>query len=175
MPALTPLSNPEWIYNLLASIEQQVAAGLVSSPCNFPVTDWRRIVGWADPPEDCCPEIAVWATNIRPNPAYQPPGTDMSRATCTAGWLIDISVRVSVCYVDTDNNGQPLPDVDINALSDPLYSLWACAYFFWWCRWVNGQVDEIDGCTPVSLNASTSYASGGCAGVEFSLTVSVDR
>jgi len=175
VPAITRLSDPAWIFNLLQDIEQAVAAGLALAPCNFPVASWRRIVGWADPPEDCCPEIAVWATAIRQNPAYAPPGTEMTRAVCTAGWLVDINVRVSQCFFDTYDSGDPLPDLDINTLSADLYSMWSCAYFFWWCRWVSGQIPEVDDCTPIMINESRSYAAGGCAGVEFAITVGVDR
>lgn len=174
MPALTPLSDPTWAYNLLASIEQAVAAGLVISPCGIDINGWRRIIGWADPPEDCCPEIAVWATAIRQNPNYAPPGTAMTRAVCTAGWLVDITIRVSICFIDTYDNGDPLPDTDINALSADLYQLWTCAYFFWWCRWVSGQIDEVDMCEPLYINESRSYSAGGCGGIEFSITVGVD-
>ena len=170
------MSDPDWIYNLLASVEVAVASALVSSPGGLNADTWRRIIGWADPPEDCCPEIAVWASNIRPNPAYlQNQGGQTQRATCTPGWLIDINVRVSVCYVDTDAEGGHLPPADINESSDELYRLWWCLYFAFWCRWVSGSIMEVDACTPLSLGESRSYAGGGCAGVEFAITVSVDQ
>lgn len=177
MPAITRLSDPNSIFALLESVELSVAVALAAAPCSINVTSWRRIVGWADPPTDCCPSISVWGDNFRQDPNFQlDNGNSTSRASCGNAFLLDIHIRVDECYLDTDADGNPLPQNDINESSKILYHdlVW-CVYFAWWCQWVNGGIDEIDACTPVSIGPLSTYAAGGCAGSEFTITVAIQR
>lgn len=170
---LTPVTDKQFIFNLLESIEQAIATSLTTN-CSYPVASkWRRIIGWANPPDDCCPAIIVWADNIRPNPVYDIPG-QQSTPGCPPAWLIDVNVRVADCYVDVNPESPDvmLQDQNIAALTQGMLHLTHCAYFGFYCRWVSGQVDEITLCTPVALGGLTTYAEGACGGVEFTITVS---
>lgn len=161
----TPLPDSDSLFNLLESVEHAVALSLTCEGRS--VYTWRRIVGWAEPPTDCCPEIAVWGGNLRPDPAVM---FDGMRAICTTAWLFDINIRVSECFIDVDENGKPLPAEHINAYSRALYALLHDAFFGFWCRWVNGQIDELEPCTPITILSTTEYAEGGCAGFQFTVT-----
>lgn len=174
MPAVTRMNSKDVFYNVLESIEHSVALALTG--CGVQVNTWRRVIGWAEPPEDCCPEIAVWGDNLRPDPAYNIQGGEQQRAGCANGWLYDVHIRVSECFSDTYDDGTPLKDDVLNNLSKPLYAnlVW-CAYVGWFCRWVNGQITEIDQCMPVTQGPLSTYATGGCAGIEFTITVALSR
>jgi hypothetical protein len=161
----TPLYDTNVLFNILESVEHSIALSLTCEGRD--VWSWRRIVGWSDPPTDCCPEIAVWGGGIRPDPAATFEGM---RPSCSAAWLFDITIRVSQCFVDVDESGQPLPAGHINAYSQALYSTMHDAFFGFWCRWVNGQIDEIDACTPLTILSTSEFAEGGCAGFQFTVT-----
>lgn len=162
----TPFYDTDSLFNLLESVEHAVALSLTCNGRN--VYNWRRIIGWSDPPQDCCPEIAVWGTRLRPDPEVMLPGM---RPYCAAAWLYDVTIRVSQCFVDTDDKGEPLPADQINDFSRALYSTAHDAFTGFWCRWVNGQIDEITSCTPISVSEQSEYATGGCAGTQFTVTV----
>lgn len=165
----TPYHDSDSLFNLLESVEHAVALALT---CNSrTVYNWRRIVGWADPPQDCCPEIAVWGTNLRPDPQGTLSGGGMQKASCAQLWLYDVTIRASQCFIDTDENGEPLDATQINDYSRELYSMAHDMYNGFWCRWANGQIDEIPACTPLSIQGTSEYAEGGCGGVQFTVTV----
>lgn len=169
MPATTPLTDPESFYNLVASVELAAAAGLAE--CE--ITPETRIIGWSAPPEDCC-GLAVWPGDIRHDPAFQVQGMDT--AMCATAFLIDIHIRYSECFVDTHEDGSVLPEAEINALSAELYkNVFWCLYLRWWCRWVAGEIEELDGCIPIRQGPISPYAGGGCGGGEFIVTVRVFR
>ena len=165
----TPYWDPNVLFNLLESVELAVALSLSNGA--RPVADWRRVIGWADPPNDCCPEIAVWGTNLRPDPAGTFVNGNLMRATCTQVWLYDVTIRVSECFIDTDEKGEPMEANQINAYSQSLYSLTHSMYNGFWCRWTAGQIEEIQACTPIMIGNTTEYAEGGCGGVQFTVTV----
>jgi len=162
--APTPYYLTDSLFNMLESVEHAVALAL---SCNGRVvTNWRRIVGWSDPPQDCCPEIAVWGGALRPDPELIFPGMK-----CSAGWLYDVTIRVSQCFVDVDDKGEPLPAGQINDFSQELYSMQHDMFIGFWMRWISGQIDEIPYCTPISIGPTSEYAEGGCAGSQFTVTV----
>jgi hypothetical protein len=166
----TPYRESDSLFNLLESIEHAVALALTSHSRS--VNEWRRIVGWSDPPQDCCPEIAVWGGNLRPDPTTMYPGQGgVQRPSCSQQWLYDVTIRVSQCFIDLDENGGPLDADQINSYSRELYAIKHDAYNGFWCRWVNGQITEIDGCTPMMIGPTVEYADGGCGGMQFTVTV----
>lgn len=162
----TPFADSDSLFNILEDVEHAVALSL--SCRGRTVTQWRRIVGWSDPPQDCCPEIAVWGGSLRPDPANTIPGM---RPGCTQLWLWDITVRASQCFIDADESGEPLAPEYINDYSRELYAMLHDMFTGFWCRWINGQITEIPSCDPVSISGTTEYAQGGCAGVQFTVTV----
>jgi hypothetical protein len=165
----TPYPESDSLFNLLESVEHAVALSLSATR---PVNSWRRIIGWADPPQDCCPEIAVWGGGLRPDPSGTiPSGGGVQRASCAQLWLYDVTIRVSQCFIDIDENGEPLEPSQINDYSRELYSIQHDTFNGFWCRWVNGQIDEVDGCTPLQIGPTVEYADGGCGGVQFTVTV----
>lgn len=162
----TPFYETDSLFDLLESVEHAVALSLTCG--GRTVNSWRRIVGWSDPPQDCCPEIAVWGGSLRPDPANTVPGM---RPHCTQLWLYDVTIRVSQCFIDADEMGEPLPAAQINDYSRQLYALKHDMFTGFWCRWVNGQIDQITNCTPLSISPTSEYAQGGCAGAQFTVTV----
>lgn len=165
----TPYRDSDVLFNLLESVEHAVALSLTCH--SRTVYGWRRIIGWAEPPNDCCPEIAVWGGNLRPDPAGTIQNGGLMRASCSQTWLYDVTIRVSQCFIDADEKGEPLEPSQINDYSRELYSMQHDMYNGFWCRWVNGQIDEIKGCTPIMLGNTTEYAEGGCGGSQFTVTV----
>lgn len=163
------LTNPNALYLLLGDIEAAVSSSMLA--CST-VVGTQRLIGWSNPPEDCC-GVAVWADNIRMDPSMQLDG--FMHAVCTNSWLVDVTIRVSACYIDTDENGSPLSDTTLGALSQDLYALTQCAYFGFYCRWANGSIEDLDGCTPVMVGPLATYSEGGCAGVEFTVTVAIGQ
>lgn len=165
----TPFYESDSLFNLLESIEHAVALSLTCN--NRVVWDWRRIIGWADPPQDCCPEIAVWGGSLRPDPTVIMPGM---KPSCVAAWNYDVTIRVAQCFVDTDENGEPLPADQLNQWAQQLYALQHDVYVGFWCRWVNDQIDELSACSPITVSPMSEYAEGGCAGMQFTVTVRLD-
>lgn len=173
MPSITKLSEIDSICQLLQSIEMSVATAMANClECGAAeVNKWHRFVGWAAPPEDCCPSIAVWADNLRPNPIY----TNAGGKGCPSGWLIDVTIRISDCYVDMDATGNALHPAEIEEDSCRMYGLMHCGYLGFFCQWASGNITELDSCEPLDLGPASTYSEGGCGGIEYTLTVNLDR
>lgn len=166
----TPLYDPDVLFNVLSDIQHAVAVSLNQS--NRQVVNWRQVVGWAEPPQDCCPEVAVWGGNLRVDPTSIPNG--MARVSCATQWLFDVTIRVSECFLDTDDNGDTLPADTLNGYSHLLYRLMHQTVFGFMCQWTSGTIEELSVFTPMSIGATQEYGEGGCAGIQFTVTVKLD-
>lgn len=134
----------------------------------------RRFVGFSRPAEDACPDLVAWVSNIRPWDQNFPDG----RANTTLnnffnGWAFDVNVRLGVCVIDFDGNGQPLDGELLEEWSSTLYHYAHTMYVDWVHRWRAGQVNELSECDYVDVGACTDYKEGGCGGWEFRITVGV--
>lgn len=169
---VTRLWDADLFFNLLSSIEESVAAGLMQDgrPVNEP-SKWRRFVGWQEPPTDCCPEIAVWGGNLRTDPLSTMPG--VGRNIKPVQWLYDVNIRVSECFVDVDENGEALPPAQLEDYSKALYRLQHHGFFGFMCRWFNNEIEELTACDAIEIRETYEHGDGGCAGFTFVVTVRI--
>jgi hypothetical protein len=165
MPQITSLREIDALCQLLKSIESGVAVSIANclEGGTAEVNTWQRFVGWSAPPEDCCPSIAVWGDNLRPQ-------ASVFGNRCPLTWLFDVTVRVSECFVDMDETGNGRHPIELEEDACRLYALMHCAYFGFICQWQSGNIDEIDACDNVEFGPVRTYAEGGCGGVEYTLT-----
>lgn len=131
----------------------------------------RVFVGFDDPPQDCCPELVVWLGNLRVWDGDFPD----SRATTDLrhhwGYAFDATIRIGRCYVDVDEQGNP---IDADVLADWNQALYADAtalYMGWLGQWIAGNVSELVSCDLITPGPLTQYNDGGCAGHQFTVTV----
>ncbi len=167
MPAITPLSDPDVIQNVGASILESIVTALTD--CNLAVPE-RRFVAFCEPPQDCCPDLVVWPTAIRPDDLIQGQGLTRGFFLCNNMWTIDYKVRLGLCYVDTDAQNKPLPPATLDGMSAELHQYWWCVYMNWACRAKNGLISELGQCDKFGVSEAECYAEGGCAGFEFTVT-----
>src|SRR5688572_9844132 len=65
----------------------------------------RTFLGFENPPEDCCPDLVAWITNVRLWDGEFPDGRNTTNlTTCAIGWAVDVNVRLGRCYIDFDKD-----------------------------------------------------------------------
>lgn len=166
---LTPISNTAYFLNIAKSVLASAAQALA---CNDLEVPDRLFVGFDRPPQDCCPEMVAWLGNIRLWDTEFPDGQN-SELMCVNGWAFDITIRIGRCYIDFDEEGQPLDGGTIEDFAGHLYSDAAALYFGWVAHWRAGNVEELTQCDALRVGPMTQYHEGGCAGHEFTITVGV--
>jgi hypothetical protein len=172
MPAITKINNLDVIHNVLQSTLDSVVASLTE--CGLPVPA-RRYVAFCDPPQDCCPDLVVWADNITPDDMGLGQGLTRGYFTCTNTWSMIIHVRIGLCYVDFSAEGDPLSADVLSGMSREMNRYWQCFYMRFGCAALNGGISELDDCSKFGISPSTCYATGGCAGFEFTLNVPMEN
>lgn len=171
---LTPLADTNVFLNLGRSILDSVAAVLACNSINVPA---RKYVGFDRPPQDCCPELVAWLSNIRTWDSTPMDGHQFNELTCVNGWAFDTTIRIGRCYIDIDIGAggafKPMAVADLELAAAPLYKDAAAMYFGWITSWRAGNVTELSHCDAVHVGPMSAYHEGGCAGWEFTITVGV--
>lgn len=168
MPQITRITDPQVIQNVGESILESVVTTL--RECNIDVPA-RRYVGFCEPPQDCCPDLVVWPSAIRPDDSTLGNGLTRGYFVCNNLWSVDYNIRIGHCYVDTDSDGRNLSADELNTLSREMHERWYAVYIKWLCQASNGGISEIAQCDHIFATESRCYAEGGCAGFEFTITV----
>lgn len=171
MASITETYNPDVIYNIARSILESLVTSLSSDGIKVPQ---RAYVGFSNPPEDCCPDLVVWASSPRvSDSAGFDGGFRENQLMCTGIWYADFNVRLGDCYVDTID-GQPL---DTRTLSDMAKDKYRVAHALtrWVCRirseGVIPELQTLD--SNVKVSALTDYNQGGCAGWQLTITATL--
>ena len=165
---MTPLDNTGYFLNVGKSILNSLEDALGCHGLDIPE---RSFVGFDQPPQDACPELVVWISNIRTWDGDFPDSRTNGRLLCTNAYAFDVSVRVGRCYVDVDENGQPLDSETLEGWAGELYRDVTALYMGWINQWRAGNVTELTNFECVTVGPVTSYNQGGCAGHEFVITV----
>lgn len=151
--------------SILTSIKQSLEACSLEVPC-------CEFVGFERPPEVHCPDLVAWVTNIRPwDGNTMDSGLREGRLLCHVGYAFDVTIRLGLCYIDFDAEGNNLPPDKQHELSDQVYQYAHVMYIGWVSRWKNGLVTELGPCDPVSITNLVSFKEGGCGGWEFTVSV----
>jgi hypothetical protein len=172
MPAITRLNDPDVIFNVLSSVKD--AVNQAWTDCGYALPD-RSFVGFCDPPNTCCPDIAIWGNNLRPDDLGLGQGLTRGYYTCTNTWALDVHIRWSDCFLDIDDQGRELPPIKLEAMSRALYAKWHCMYMSFMCRANGGLISELGDCDKFNVTALQCFSQGGCAGAEFTMTVTLDQ
>ena len=167
--------DPEIFVNVAKSVLDSVDKSLFLASRDSPS---RQFVGFARPPQDCCPDLVAWLGNIRPYDGNgMNSGLREDRLLCHNAWAFDITIRLGRCYIDFDDDGGPLDGQTIEDFSNELYRDAQVIYVNWVNQWRNGSGvcdgDEFDACDPLGIGPLIEYKEGGCAGWEFTITVGV--
>lgn len=153
------------LHRICENIELTVAESLHRLGVPLPE---HRYIGVDEPPQDRCPEIAVWVLSLRTVLPAQ-----SREVVHTLQFEADIKVRVSDCFIDIDESGEPLDGVTLTALSLSIYQI----YYAMYVGWVRSQVDDAENsdicpkCTGMTIGSLAPFTGGGCAGAEFTLTI----
>lgn len=167
---MADLSDPTYFTTVATSILDGMKAAL---RCNNVEVPDRSFVGFSSPPQDCCPELVAWVTNIRTWDGNFPEGMREGRLLCFNSYAFDVSVRIGRCYVDSASDGSAIDHRDLQDWSAILYKDASALYIGFIQQWRSGQVTELSTCEPLTVGNMTSYNEGGCAGWEFTITVGV--
>lgn len=165
---MTEIRSADYFMNVGNSILNSIVAALQCY--NLEVPD-RTFVGFDRPPQDCCPELVGWITNVRIYDGTFPDSRQFSELTSVWGYAFDFTVRIGRCYIDVDEKGQPLDAETVADFTSYLYQDATAIFVGWLAQWKAGEVDELGACTPVNVSSMQSYRDGGCAGWEFTITV----
>lgn len=167
---VTPLGNPDFFLNVAASILASAADAL---ECNGLSVPPRLYVGFDNPPQDCCPELVAWVTNVRTWDGDFPDVRQSGNLRMSWGYAFDVTLRIGRCYVDVGEDGEPLDAATLQDFSAQLYRDASALYMGWLFQWQAGNVTELQACDLVNVGAMLPYSEGGCAGQEFTITVGV--
>lgn len=169
MATTTPLTDPLIFHVVGQSILDSLAKFVSEEGIEPPA---RRWVGFSNPPEDCCPDLVVWADNLRLwDGASFDSGLRENRLMCNNVWAVDYSIRFGLCYFDVDNDGQLIDSGTLSMWAADLYHI-SHAMLKWLQQIRAGVIPELPiSRSDVKPSPITSYNSGGCAGWQITLTV----
>jgi hypothetical protein len=172
MPSITPMSDPLVVYNVGQSILDSLAQFISERGIQPPP---RRWVGFSNPPEDCCPDLVIWADNLRLwDGASFDSGLRENRLMCNNLWAVDYTVRLGLCYFDVDNDGQLVDSGTLTGWAADLYHI-GHAVMGWLQNIRGGVIPELQSnVSDVKPSPITSYNMGGCAGWQITLTVGLE-
>jgi len=166
--SITPVSNTGYFFNVGNSILDSLVNAL---NCNGLDVPDRRFVGFEEPPQDCCPDLVLWISNIRPWDGDFPDTRNNGRLLCTNAYAFDVTVRIGRCYLDYLEDGA-MPEQDIEDQSKIMYADATALYMGWVAQWRSGNVTELNNYEAVTVGTLTSYTEGACGGWQFTITVS---
>jgi hypothetical protein len=171
MASTTPNTNPLVFHTIGESIIDSLTSWMSEHGVEPPA---RRWVGFSNPPEDCCPDLVVWADNLRLWDAQSfDGGLRENRLMCNNVWALDYTIRFGVCYWEVDNEGHLL---DLGTLSSNAVDLYHIGHsMLGWLQQIrSGIIEELQpSASDVKPSPITSYNQGGCAGWQVTLTVGV--
>lgn len=131
----------------------------------------RAFVGFDEPPQDCCPELVVWLGNMRVWDGDFPETRTTTQLLHHWGYAFDATVRIGRCYVDVDDQGNPIDAETLADWNQALYADATALYMGWLHQWNAGNVSELEACDLMNIGTLTQYNDGGCAGHQFTITV----
>jgi len=166
--SITPVADTAYFANVGKSILDSAADAL---ECNGVDVPDRMFVGFNRPPQDVCPELVLWISNIRTWDGNFPDTRTDTRLLCLNAYAFDATIRIGRCYVDVDEHGQPLDTATLEDFSAELYKDVTALYMGWVNQWRGGNVSELNSYEAVTVSQCTPYSEGGCAGWEFTVTV----
>jgi hypothetical protein len=167
---VTQTTDPLFFQKVAQSILESAAAALRCYGIEVPD---RLFVGFDRPPQDCCPELVAWVSNVRAWDGNFPDTVREGYLLCFNGIAFDVTIRIGRCYIDSDENGNGI-DADILAeWAAELYKDAAALYVGWLNQWRADQITELSKCDPIAIGTMIPYNGGGCAGHEFTVTVGV--
>lgn len=172
MPSITASSDPLAIHNVGQSIIDSIAQHVSEHGIDPPDKRW---VGFSNPPEQCCPDLVVWADNLRlwDGTSFDS-GLRDNRLMCTARMAVDYTIRFGLCYFDIDPEGQLVNTDQLSSWAADLNHI-GYALLSWVRAIRSGVIAELQpNDADVKPSPITSYNMGGCAGWQVTLTVGLD-
>lgn len=124
------------------------------------------------PAEDCCPDLVVWLSNIRIYDAASPDTLNENRVLIHYGLAFDINVRIGLCFLESIDNGDPMPTGDIHDQSVQI-NQYALAAYVGGLQSVMDYRDIVECDLNIRPNPADPYNSGGCAGFTWTITFSL--
>lgn len=123
------------------------------------------------PAEDCCPDLVVWVSNIRFYDVASPDSLQENRLLEHFGMAFDLNVRLGLCYIESDESGQPSSADVLHNWSQEINRYSHTAYL----RGVQAlhTNTELDCIASISPRAAEPYNLGGCAGISYSVSVGI--
>lgn len=165
---VTAIGNAQFFMNVGQSILDSAADALTCYDIDVPE---RLFVGFDEPPQDCCPELVLWLGNVRLWDGDFPETRTTTNLQHHWGYAFDVTVRIGRCYVDVDDQGNPIdPDV-LADWNQALYADGTALFVGWLSQWRAGNVSELSACDLLTVGTMTQYNEGGCAGHQFTITV----
>lgn len=165
---MTPISNSDYFTNVAQSILDSVADALMCHNIDVPS---RMFVGFDRPPQDICPELVSWVSNVRPWDGDFPDTRRSGNLQCFNMYAFDISIRIGRCYIESSDDGQPLDAETLQDWTAELNRDATAIYMGWINQWRAGNVTELTSYELVTVGSLIPYKDGGCAGWEFTITV----
>jgi hypothetical protein len=165
---MTEFRSPDYFMNVGNSMLASLVAALQCHGIDVPD---RTFVGFNRPPQDCCPELVGWFGNIRTWDGDFPDSRLSGDLKCVWGYAFDFTVRIGRCYVDIDQEGNPIDAETLASWNAHLYADISALYTGWLAQWKAGAVTELSNYELVTIGTAQPYNDGGCAGWEFTITV----
>lgn len=167
---MADLSDTDYFQRVGQSILDGVIASMRCKDISVPD---RSFVGFSRPPQDCCPELVAWITNIRTWDGNFPEGLREGRLLCFNSYAFDVTIRIGRCYVDSASDGSGIDHGTLSDWASELYKDAGAIYIGFIQQWRAGEVSELSSCEPLAVGNMTSYNEGGCAGWEFTITTGI--
>lgn len=124
------------------------------------------------PAEESCKEVLVWISNTRLYDAASPDTLQENRVLVHYGMAFDVNVRIGLCYVESDNDGDAMPAATLNAWTRQINQYGVVSYL--------AATNELTGdrLGPASMYSVTPspmepYNLGDHAGWTFTITVAI--
>mgnify|MGYP001557842829 CR=1 FL=1 len=162
------VTDPDFLLKFGNTVKDSLVSLL--EECQQEVPD-RVVLAFNRPPQDCCPELAVWVDNMRPWDGVPFEGLQFGHLQCFNLWAVDVGVRIGRCYVDIDGSGNPIDPQSIEDLARPIYRDGNILYVGWVAKFRAKEICQICPCDIGTVSNLISYNEGGCAGWEFIVTV----
>lgn len=166
----TPTRSKDFFINVGTSILESTVDALQCYGLTVPS---RVYVGFDRPPQDCCPELTGWLSNVRMWNGQFPDANQVSSIPCVWGYSFDFTIRIGRCYWDLDEKGHTLTNEEMQSKNGEMYSDASALYMGWLAQWRAGNVSELSQCDLITTGTMQPYRQGDCAGWEFTVTVGV--